>query len=695
MNGDRPAIGPGEAARRLGLSTRTVQRWLLDGRLGSVRVGGRLRVDATSLAAMLVASGGPSASATQASTARGHGSSAGPITRLLVANRGELVVRIARTARELGITTLALAPVDQAGAWWAQQADELVPLDGSYLDTDAVLKAARRARADAIHPGYGFLAESPGFADAVEAAGLVWVGPPGTAMRTLGDKASGRQVATSVEVPILPGYDGEGQSDRVLTRAAREVGYPVLVKPSGGGGGKGMHVARRPAELSEILSRARREARAAFGNQRLILERYVEGARHVEVQFLLDRHGGAVHLGERDCSLQRRHQKVIEEAPSPAINADLRARLGDAALRMARAAGYVNAGTAEFLLDAHGGIFFLEVNARLQVEHPVTESITGRDLVAEQLSIAAGESLGFNQLDVHWEGHALEARLYAEDPWSGFLPVAGRVLEVRWPEGDGIRVDAGVGTGDVIGTRYDPLLAKIVAHGATRDEALDRLDAALAATTVLGVTTNRGFLRQLIATPEFRRGQATTDMVDRIGQPRGEPGTMRAFQVAAAALAGTAGPPGSPTPGFRLNARPEFRVAIGDEQQLVELDRRDLGDLHWTIDPVATVQPAIVIDLDGQAVRATLAPAPTVEAAIEHAHHATTGTERVVAPMPGSVLSVRVAEGDPVEAGQTLLVLEAMKMENAVTAPIAGTVERVLVEPGRQVQRGDVLLELR
>ncbi len=672
-----------------------MQRWLLDGGLGSVRVGKRLKVDAESLAAMLAASEWPAPFLPHLPTGPPDDvPAARPITRLLIANRGELVVRIARTCRGLGITSLALIAPDQARAWWATQPDELVPLAGTYLDAEAVLEAARRSRADAIHPGYGFLAENAAFADAVEAAGVIWVGPPGAAMRALGDKAAGRRLAASVDVPVLPGYDGEEQSDRALVRAASSVGYPVLVKPSAGGGGKGMHVARKAAELREVLARARREASAAFGDERLILERYVEAPRHIEVQFLLDRHGGAVHLGERDCSLQRRHQKVIEEAPSPAVDAALRTRLGDAALRLARAAGYVNAGTAEFLLDERGDVFFLEVNARLQVEHPVTEALTGRDLVADQLRIATGEPLGFGQSDVRLKGHAVEARLYAEDPWSGFLPAAGPVVEVRWPEGEGIRVDAGVGPGDVVGTRYDPLLAKIVAQGTTRHEALDRLDAALSTTSVLGATTNRGFLRTLIATPEFRAGNSATDLIERTWQPDGEPPIEPTFRVAAAALAAAASSTGSEASGFRLNARPEIRVAIDDQARTIELDARAADDLVWAIDPRASAQPAVVLDVDGRAVRASVAPAPTVEGAIEHAHREIIGTERVTAPMPGSVLSIKVGPGDSVEVGQTLLVLEAMKMENAVNAPVAGTIERVLVKAGRQVQRGELLVEL-
>jgi excisionase family DNA binding protein len=696
MNAGQRPVGPGEAARRLGVSTRTVQRWLLDGRLRSVRVGTRLKVDAASLAEALEARERHEASGAQPSASPVPRSErVRPITRLLVANRGELVVRIARTARELGIASLALVPEDQARAWWAGQADEIVPLDGGYLEAGAVLAAARRSRADAIHPGYGFLAENADFADAVEAAALVWVGPSGAAMRALGDKAAGRRLAASLDVAVLPGYDGDEQSDGVLGGAAASIGYPVLVKPSGGGGGKGMHVAREPAELPAVLARARREAKAAFGNERLILERYVERPRHVEVQFLVDRHGGAVHLGERDCSLQRRHQKVIEEAPSPAVDRARRLKLGDAALRLARAAGYVNAGTAEFLLDDRGGVFFLEVNARLQVEHPVTESTTGRDLVADQLRIAAGGRLEFGQRDVRWHGHAIEARLYAEDPWAGFLPATGLVRDVRWPGGEGIRVDRGVGPGDVVGTRYDPLLAKIIAHASTREVARQRLDAALADTSVLGVTTNRGFLRELIATPEFAAGRVTTDLIERTWQPGATPANAPAYRVAAAALARALPTVGPVTPGFRLNAPAEFRVAMGGEDVSVEFDAEAAGDLRWATDPDTTEQPAVVLDLDGRAVHAHLAPAPTVQDAIAHAHHEAAATEQIVAPMPGSVLSVSVVPGDTVEAGQTVLVLEAMKMENAVTAPIAGTIERVLVEEGHQVQRGQVLLELR
>ncbi len=612
-----------------------------------------------------------------------------PIKRLLVANRGELVVRIARTCRALGIECIALVPDDQSRAWWARQTDEVVPLPGSYLDADAVLHAARQAQADAIHPGYGFLAENADFADAVEAAGMIWVGPPGSAMRALGDKQQGRHLAASVGVPTLPGYDGDEQTNERLAAEASRIGYPVLVKPSAGGGGKGMHLVRDAAALPEALAQARREAAAAFGDERLILERYLERPRHVEVQLLLDAHGEGVHLGERDCSLQRRHQKVIEEAPSPAVDAALRERLGDAALRLALAAGYVGAGTAEFLLDDRGDFFFLEVNARLQVEHPVTELVTGRDLVADQLRLAAGEPLGFARADVTLSGHAIEARIYAEDPWADFLPATGQIVEARWPIGEGLRVDAGIGAGDVIGPRYDPLLAKVLAHGPTREEAIERLTAALRQTAVTGLTTNRGFLVRLLEVAEVRDGDARTDTIERLWQPADEPDlTDRLFGAAAAALS-TDRAATSVTSGFRLNGPRRVAIRLGRDERLVDADAAALGGIGWSTDGGRAL-----LDLDGRAFEAALATPPTVDSAMSQAQREHGSVAAVVAPMPGAVLAVRVAAGDDVEPGQTLVVLEAMKMENAVTAPAAATVTHVLVVPGQQVQRGDPLVEL-
>jgi excisionase family DNA binding protein len=679
-------LGPSEVARRLGVSSRTVQRWLRSGDLPAIRVGRRLKVPASALDAMAVAGSAP-----------GRASASGvarPIRRLLVANRGELVVRSARTCRSLGIAGLARGAEDPRDAWWARQADEAVPLSGSYLDGAAIIAAALAVGADAVHPGYGFLAEGAAFAEAVTAAGLTWVGPPPAAMRALGDKAAARRLAASVGVPILPGYDGRGQSDGLLAREATRIGYPIMLKPSGGGGGKGMHVVRERGELREALARARREAGAAFGDERLILERYLDRPRHVEVQLLLDGHGGGVHLGARDCSLQRRHQKVLEEAPAPGVSVAAEERLGEAALRLARAADYVGAGTAEFLLDDDGRFVFLELNARLQVEHPVTEAVTGLDLVAAQLRIAAGERIGLVQADVRASGHAIEARVYAEDPWAGFVPATGRIAEVTWPGGTGVRVDAGVGAGDEIGTRYDPLLAKVIAHGADRAEALARLDEALDALRVVGITTNRGFLRRLLTWPEVVAGDARTDTIEVRWHP--DPATVpeAAWAVAAEALA-------VPPSGFRLNAPRALPIEIAGERRFVPVmavrPSSALGGssiptgapIVWAVDG-----DGIVLDLDGRALRARLASPPSVESALHRAHHAAGTAAAITAPMPGVVLAVRVTEGDAVEAHQVLLVLEAMKMENAVAAPADGTVARLLVRAGQAVQRGDVLVEL-
>jgi acetyl/propionyl-CoA carboxylase alpha subunit len=611
------------------------------------------------------------------------------IRRLLVANRGELVVRIARTCRQLDIRCLALVAEDQARAWWVGAADEIVPLKGTYLDAAAVLEAALSAHADAIHPGYGFLAENAEFADAVARSGMAWVGPPAAAMRALGDKAAARHLAQQMSVPTLPGYDGEDQSDRRLVSEAARIGFPVLVKPSAGGGGKGMHVLSDPGQAEDVLARARREAATAFGDERLILERYLLKPRHVEVQLLADAHGNTIHLGERECSLQRRHQKVIEEAPSPVVSRELRQRLGEASLAMATAAGYQGAGTAEFLLDDSGDFYFLEVNARLQVEHPVTELITGRDLVADQLAIAAGERLAIDQPQVRFDGHAIEARLYAEDPNAAFLPATGDVVDVRWPRLEGVRVDAGIGAGDVVGTRYDPLLAKVIAHGADRGEALALLRSALEQTSVLGVTTNVGFLRWLVAEPDVRAGNLDTNLIDERWHGR-DALPADAWERSAASVARHAATHTQPRLGFRLNAPPRLRIEIGEDEQAVDLDPA-LAAGHAS---TGLPDGSVVLDLDGRAIVARFAPAPTVESAARHASHDGAESARVQAPMPGTVIAVRVAEGDMVEPGQVLVVLEAMKMENTVPAPAAGRVAAVHVQAGQQVQRAETLVEL-
>ena len=482
-------LAPSEVAKRLGTSTRTVQRWIERGVLPARRVGGRWRVAFDAFDALSVQ---PSAESR-------------PIRSLFIANRGEIARQITRTCDRLGIRTVV------------PDTDGPSALD--LLDADAVVAAARASGADAVHPGFGFLAENADFAERVGAAGLTWVGPPPDAIRAMGDKAAARRLAASLGIPVLPGYDGPDQANAALTRAARTVGYPLLVKPAAGGGGKGMRVVRDKTAFLDAVAASRREAQAAFADDRVILERFVEGARHVEIQVLFDAAGDGVHLGERDCSIQRRHQKVLEESPSPAVDTDLRQRLGDAALTLGRAVGYVNAGTCEFLIDERGEPTFMEMNTRLQVEHPVTELVTGRDLVADQLRIAAGAPLGFEQGDVRHGGHAIEVRLYAEDAEDGFLPAIGRVEALRWPAGDGIRVDAGIDQGTEVGGRFDPMLAKVIAWGADRAEALARLTAALDDTIVLGLITNLRFLRWLVRQPVVREGAARIDTLDRIWPP--------------------------------------------------------------------------------------------------------------------------------------------------------------------------------
>ncbi len=534
------------------------------------------------------------------------------IRKLLVANRGEIAVRIFRTCRELGVATVAVAAPDDAGALHARTADETVAIS-SYLQSEEHIRAAAESGADAIHPGYGFLAENADFAEAVMAAGLTWVGPPPEALRLGGDKLAAKRIAAEAGVPVVP----TGEPDKL--------GYPLLVKAAAGGGGRGMRVVREPELLEEALEAAAREAEAAFGDGTVFCERYVERPRHVEIQILADAHGTVLSLGERDCSVQRRHQKVLEESPSPALDPELRAEMSAAAVAFATAIGYASVGTAEFML-AGREFWFLELNGRIQVEHPVTELVTGRDLVADQLRVARGERLEpSNSL---LQGHAVEVRLYAEDPRS-FLPQAGTVERLRLPTD--VRVDAGVEEGDEVGTSYDSMIAKLIAHGPTRGEALARLADALAETEVVGVTTNLPFLRWLVTHPVVRAGEATTAFLTE-HPPLSEP-PLRL--------------PDSPwRGGWRLNLPP--------------------------------VPPA---------------PAPDVDAAA-HERAAGPGSGNVTAPMPGTVIGVKIAPGDRVEARQPLLVLEAMKMETPLAAPYDATVKAVHVEEGDRVAGGALLVEL-
>jgi 3-methylcrotonyl-CoA carboxylase alpha subunit len=436
------------------------------------------------------------------------------LSKCLIANRGEIAVRITRACRELGIGVVAVYSDVDARARHVLLADEAHPI-GSYLESEALIAVARAAGCDCVHPGYGFLSENAGFAQAVLDAGLVWVGPPPDAVRRMGVKTEARALMEAAGVPLVPGYQGD---EAGFADAAARIGYPVLVKAAGGGGGKGMRVVSQPGDLADAVAGAKREAEHAFGDGRVFLERYVERAHHVEIQVLADAHGHTVHLFERECSAQRRHQKVIEESPSPLLahlGGDLRARMGAAGVAAAQAVGYINAGTVEFIVSASGEFYFLEMNTRLQVEHPVTEMVTGQDLVKLQFAVAAGEALPFAQADLAQRGHAIECRLYAEDAASGFLPAVGEILRFQPPEGVGVRVDAGVQTGDTITIHYDPMIAKIIAYDATREAAIRRLDAALRETVLLGTTTNRAFLRALINHPAFAAGDIDTGFIER------------------------------------------------------------------------------------------------------------------------------------------------------------------------------------
>ena len=681
-------LSPSQAAARIGATTRTVQRWIASGRLPARRVGGRWRVAVDALDALDATGGRLTGVAGAGGTAPARDGS-DPIGRIFIANRGEIAARIRRTCERLGIVAI-VPPTDGDGG-----------LD--LLDIDAVVSAARSADADALHPGFGFLAENATFAERVAAAGIRWIGPPPNAIRAMGDKAAARQLAHRLGIPTIAGYDGTDQTDRALSRAARQIGFPILIKPAAGGGGKGMRTVRSAGDLAAQLAAARREARTAFGDDRLILERYLEGPRHVEVQVLFDAHGHGVHLGERDCSLQRRHQKVLEETPSPAVRPAVRRRLTDAALALAAEVGYVSAGTCEFLLDDAGELFFLEMNTRLQVEHPVTELVTGRDLVADQIRIARGDRLGLTERDIRRSGHAIEVRLYAEDAEAGFLPATGRILELRWPVGDGIRVDAGVAVGEAVTGRFDPMLAKVIAHGGDRREALARLTAALDETVVLGLTTNLGFLRWLVRRPEVVRGQARIDTIEAIWPPREVAASGSTVGAPAGGIATEAvGEPAIPdvawaeaarildAGGWRVNGPRRARLVTDDERE------RWIAVAATPADPpIAAVREGetVHLDIDGRSVAFRVAAPPDVDRAARAAAAGAGGggPAQLVAPMPGNVLGVHAAAGDHVEAGDPIVTLEAMKMEHTVSAALAGRVTEVLVAVGDQVSRGQVV----
>ena len=613
-------------------------------------------------------------------------------SKILVANRGEIAWRVMRTAKAMGYGTVAVYTDADREAPHVAFADEAVrigkgPVGESYLSIDRILEAAHRSGADAIHPGYGFLSENDAFAAACETAGLVFIGPPATAIAAMGNKAAAKRRMIDAGVPCVPGYQGADQSDANLEAEARKIGLPVMVKAAAGGGGRGMRLVERDDDLVEAIRTARAEAENAFGSGELILEKAVVDARHVEIQVFADAHGNVLHLGERDCSVQRRHQKVIEEAPSPAVNADLRARMGAAAVAAARAIGYRGAGTVEFLLAGDGAFYFLEMNTRLQVEHPVTEAITGQDLVAWQLRVAAGERIPFTQEQVRLDGHAIEVRLYAEDAYADFLPQTGRIDVWRPASGPGVRVDHGMKNGLAISPYYDPMIAKVIAHGATREEARTRLIRALRETVVLGPTTNRHFLIRLLEHPEFAAGAATTAFIGKHAFP-GPEVSEHHWKLAASLLWRQSAERYPPALRGWRNSNPEptpIRLAAGSEERTIKVMPEDaLGDSV----PFHVDGDDIVVDLDALTVRftdRTYAP-PTAAAA---------GSDgRLRAPMDGRIVAIKVAPGDTVARGQTLIVLEAMKIQHQLKAALDARVESIAVQEGQQVSNRTVLVTM-
>ena len=642
---------------------------------------------------------------------------------VLIANRGEIACRIAGTCRRLGIRTVAVYSDADAGALHVRACDAAIRIGPaaareSYLDGEAVLAAARESGAEAIHPGYGFLSENADFADAVGGAGLTFVGAPPAAIRGLGSKSAAKALMARAGVPVLGGYHGDEQDDAVLAREADRIGYPLLVKPAAGGGGRGMRIVSDAAALGTALESARREAASSFGDDRLLLERYLAPARHIEVQVFADTLGNTVHLFERDCSAQRRHQKVIEEAPAPGLSEATRGALGRSAVAAAEAVDYVGAGTVEFLLDEDGEFFFIEMNTRLQVEHPVTEMITGLDLVEWQLRVAAGEALPVPQDAIGVDGHAIEARLYAEDPAAGFLPSTGPIRLMRLP-GETARIDTGFETGDTVGPHYDSLLAKVIVHAPSRAAARARLAAALAETAVVGPVTNRDFLIAVLAEDAFVRGTLDTGHLDRnVGMLTAWEATVPHEVLSLAALAamrsrdratGNAASPWDTLRGWRLNA-PVLRTAgfrHGEDILTVTMEGSDFrfsGGQSRTARILPAQPPDIGLEIDGEIISAVAVcddaealvfmpdrtwRLPLFDPVAEAESGAGESSSGVpLAPMPGVVVAVDVASGDRVERNQALMVIEAMKVEHTIRAPSAGTVDAVHYAVGDRVDEG-------
>ncbi len=638
-------------------------------------------------------------------------------TAVLIANRGEIACRIMRTAKRLGLRTIAVYSAADAHALHVRHADEAIdigpaPAAESYLAGDRLIAAARAAGADCIHPGYGFLSENADFAQSCLDAGIAFIGPSPEAIRAMGLKDRAKALMEAAGVPVVPGYHGEHQEPAFLKRKAYEIGYPVLIKAVAGGGGKGMRRVERHADFDDALASCLREAKAAFGDARVLIEKYVASPRHIEFQVFGDRHGNVIHLGERDCSLQRRHQKVIEEAPAPGMSADLRAAMGKAAVAAAQAVQYQGAGTIEFIADGAGGLkpdgfWFMEMNTRLQVEHPVTESVTGLDLVEWQFRIAAGETLPLKQDQVRLDGHAVEARLYAEDPERGFLPSTGKLIALRFPQASELRVDSGVEAGDAVTPFYDPMIAKLIAHGATRDEALDRLADALETTVVAGPRSNAGFLAALARADAFRKGDFDTGFIDahlaELGaSPQGLDraaaacGTRALLAREQARLAATrdAEAPASPWDthdGFQLSGarRLALPIVADGESVVAEIDYGPAGaaisvEGEGPADEAVAIAEAdaVYVLRRGRQTKVTLR-----DLALDQAGDAGQGG-LVRAPMHGKVLAILVEPGAEVTRGQRVAIIEAMKMEHTLVSPIGGTVAEIAVSADAQVAEG-------
>ncbi|HVL37508.1 MAG TPA: acetyl/propionyl/methylcrotonyl-CoA carboxylase subunit alpha [Burkholderiales bacterium] len=651
--------------------------------------------------------------------------------KILIANRGEIACRVMRTASRLGIATVAVYAEADAAALHVRLADEAWPIAG-YLDIDSVLAAARSSRAEAVHPGYGFLSENEDFAAACERAGLAFIGPSAEAIAAMGDKAAAKRRMEKARVPLVPGYHGEAQESALLAKEAARIGFPVLIKPSAGGGGKGMRIVRAEQEFARNLEAAKREAKSTFGDDRVLVERYIERPRHIEVQVFGDAHGNVVHLFERDCSVQRRHQKVLEEAPAPGMTPERRREMGAAAVAAARAIGYRSAGTVEFIAEQDGRFYFMEMNTRLQVEHPVTEMITGLDLVELQLRVAAGEALPFTQEALRFSGHAIEARIYAEDPERDFLPSTGRLVHAAFPPpAPGVRVDAGVEAGAEVTPWFDPMLAKLIVHGEDRAQALARLRQALDAVEIAGVKTNVAFLRRVAASRAFAQAELETGLIER---NRAElfppPGDAPLEALAAAAYAELAeearegrehaaasGDPYSPwfrVDGWRLNADSHHDFVFLDGQTehpvrvlFVEeaLRLSALGAEH-ALAGEALGEGVLQLRLDGRSFRARAVRDGadwhifwngahrrlSLKEELPAAAQAHAGS--LTAPMPGKVVQVLVKSGTRVKKGEPLLILEAMKMEHTITAPADGVVREIHYAAGEQVAEGAELIAL-